>query len=287
MEAVLLKVVLFSSVVVVLTLVTRKLSAGLGGLLAAFPTGQAFSLFFFGLERDVNFAAQSALYNLCGIFAGATIVLVYVRMSRVWHSPFVTAIFSVFAFAVAALLLTLLPVNPVLAVAVPLVGVAILAVFIAQNQYAGTGMQSAPRSSTANMVLTAIFSSFILVTIIEIGSKTSPTLAGLLSAFPATLFPAMFVAHAKMGPQTLYRFARAVPTGQVAMIAFGITVSMAFPVHGIVTGTLIAYGVALAVVLILEGTAYLMRVLLRKIDRTRTSSRKQRISVIPFRFDNP
>jgi hypothetical protein len=52
-----------------LSFVAEKISTRLAGLLSGYPIGTAIILHFYGLEYGAQFAADAAIFNLCGLFA--------------------------------------------------------------------------------------------------------------------------------------------------------------------------------------------------------------------------
>ena len=60
-EIFILKLIVAVAVVIGLSLVAEHSSPRIAGILSGYPTGSAVSLFFFGLEINPEFAANSAL----------------------------------------------------------------------------------------------------------------------------------------------------------------------------------------------------------------------------------
>jgi len=64
-----------------LSFVAEKISARLAGLLSGYPIGTAIILHFYGLEYGAQFAADAAIFNLCGLLASLCFAYTYYRVS--------------------------------------------------------------------------------------------------------------------------------------------------------------------------------------------------------------
>ena len=74
-----------------LSFVAEKVSARLAGLLSGYPIGTAIILHFYGLEYGSQFAADAAIFNLCGLFASQCFAYTYYQASKRTASLVVTS----------------------------------------------------------------------------------------------------------------------------------------------------------------------------------------------------
>ena len=253
----LIKFSLFSLIVIVLTLIAQRANPKLSGVLAAFPTTQAFTLFFYAHDMGPAFAAKSSLYNLAGIMAASLMIVVYYFCASKQMRQLYCVLFSVVTFILSAAIISLLPKTTIGSVSMALTG--IFLIFLSLKLKPTNKLSSSRReSSTVKVISKSFFSSLIVLSIIELGKKLSPELAGVMSAFPATLFPTLCIVHYELGANALKKFVIGVPLGQFAMIAYGLTNFSFVGSLGFVSAMLLAYIAATSAIIILKRPINLM-----------------------------
>jgi uncharacterized membrane protein (GlpM family) len=72
------KIVVSAGLVIAVTAVAERFGPRIGGLAASLPQLAVVSLVFFGLEQGLEFAAESAFWNIAGICATFPFIMGYV-----------------------------------------------------------------------------------------------------------------------------------------------------------------------------------------------------------------
>lgn len=241
---ILLKVFVTMVVVTSLSLVAERVSPRAAGILAGYPAGSAISLFFIGLELGDGFAGTSALYNVLGLTALLCFLFIYYQVSlRVCQ-------FTILAASAAATAGFLAVVSGLNGLHLPVWGgllVTTAAIPLAQRllqAVPNTQIASRVRLGPRVLLFRAALSAAIILTVTGIAHLVGPNLAGLFSAFPATVFPLLLIIHTTYGTRQAHTIIKNVPTGLWSLVLYSLTVSFVYPRFGIYWGTLIAFGVA-------------------------------------------
>lgn len=243
------KVVVSVLAVVLLTVVAEYGSTRLAGLLSGYPLGTAIALFFIGVEHGAQFAADSARYSLPGFAVSLLLVWVYYRMCLATQrlQPWLPAAVSLLAFALAGWWLTDLDIGL-------LAGVGISGVAIALCLYGFLGISnvSLPEHVALKvpvLLLRGLFAAAIVIAVTGVADIIGEAWAGVLSAFPITLFPFLLLMHISHGRAAAFTIIRNYPFGLVSLVLYVLCVNLAYPVLGVVAGTVLGYAVATAYLL--------------------------------------
>lgn len=241
---ILLKIAVTILIVTTLSIVAERVSPRAAGILAGYPAGSAISLFFIGLERGADFGGQSALYNVAGMTALLIFLYTYYRISAqakryAIAAGSASALISFFA-AVALLNAIHLP---------PWAGLVLTCAAILA---AGRLFQRIPNAHIAKRValgprvllFRASLSAGIILLITGAAHWAGPDLAGLFSAFPATVFPLILIIHTTYHTEQAHTVIKNVPTGLWSLILYSLTISVTYPRIGIYWGTLASFAIA-------------------------------------------
>lgn len=246
MNMILLKVIVTVVVVTGLSVVAERVSPRVAGILAGYPAGSAISLFFIGVELGADFAGASAFYNILGVTSLLSFLFIYYQVSRrlrrfqvLMASVFASAGFLVITGGLNALHLP--PWGGLL--------VTVIAIPLFQRLY-----QSIPNAQITTRVrlglrvllFRAALSATIILTVTGVAHLVGPDLAGLFSAFPATVFPLLLIIHTGYGPRQAHTIIKNFPTGLWSLLLYSLTVSLTYPRLGIVWGTVLSFAVATA-----------------------------------------
>ena len=241
---ILAKVLVTIAIVTGLSVIAERVSPRAAGILAGYPAGSAISLFFIGMELGADFAGASAMYNILGLTALLSFLFIYYQASlRICWFP-------VLAASVTAIGGFLVVVSGLNALHLPAWGgllVSAAAIPLFQRLY-----QAIPNAQIANRVrlsprvllFRAALSAVIILTVTGAAHLVGPNLAGLFSAFPATVFPLLLIIHTTYGARQAHTIIKNVPTGLWSLMLYSLTVSFVYPAFGIFWGTLLAFAVA-------------------------------------------
>ena len=241
---ILTKILVSAGVVVGLSLVTEHVSPKVAGILAGYPLGAALSLFFIGIENGRGFAAQGAIYTLGGLSASLVFVYCYFRVSSVVRrfELLISTVVAIAGFLVAARVLSQfdLGVGKAFLITVGSIGLFYylfkqIPNVLVKNRVSFTPAVLAIRASTAALII-------LLIT--GIAKWVGPTWAGILSAFPVTLFPLLILVHMAYGREQVHTIIKNFPLGLGSLIVYVISVRFSYPAIGVGLGTALSIGAA-------------------------------------------
>ena len=106
------------------------------------------------------------------------------------------------------------------------------------------------------LLIRASAATAIVLLITGIAGNVGEAWAGVLSAFPITLFPFLIILHVSYGNGQTHTVIKNFPAGMGSLLVYTATVAIAYPLLGVVLGTLL--GFALATVY-LAGLAMIMK----------------------------
>lgn len=244
------KLILVVVVVLGLSLLAEYLGAKTAGFLSAYPTGTALTMFFYGLEQDATFAAESALYSLAGLLAMQAFLYGYYQAAKA-ASRF--AIAAGIAGAFVAYGITIVPLyylqpSPLTAL---IIGAASIVLFIRLfNEELAHSAPRRVRPSLGILLLRTILVIGIFLGITGLAGWVGSAWAGLLAAFPVTVFPLILIIHASHDKTAALNLIAQVPRGLGSILAYSGTVFLLFPHAGIYWGTLWAFAAATGYILI-------------------------------------
>lgn len=232
-----------------LSFVAEKISVRLAGLLSGYPIGTAIILHFYGLEYGAQFAADAAIFNLCGLLASQCFAYTYYRISQKVTSIAVTSILALSGYLLPAIVVSKINPNRLTALAIAIFATALFCIL-----FRNCSVKKVIASQTWSARLVAgrlIFTATLVLTVTELADIVGTSWAGLFSAFPVALYPLVFLLHREYGPDTVQGILRNFPYGLWSVIAYSLTVSLAYPLYGVIWGTLLGFCVATAVLSIM------------------------------------
>ena len=242
----LLFVKLFVSVILVLTLsaVAEHVSPRAAGLLAGYPAGAVLTLFFIGMDISPEFAANSAVYTMMGLVGTETFVYCYFK-SSLYFKQFTIITSSVLAtigYLIVVWLLQYLNLKPFLAALVPIASIFVFVYFF--RTIKNVTIRERVKLTPGILLLRAFLAGFIILAIIATAKLVGSRWAGLLSAFPSTLFPLILIVHLSYDKTHVHTIIKNFPQGLGSLITYTLCVSIAYPASGIYIGTLISLAAA-------------------------------------------
>ncbi len=240
-EIFILKLFVAVSVVVGLSIIAEHSSPRIAGLLSGYPTGSAISLFFFGLEIDPQFAADSALYNMIGLLAAQVFIYAYYKISSKYGIMF-SSIVAIISYFAAISLLSFLELNRLIAVIVPTASI-VLFLWLFRS-IGNTVVENRPVLNLKIVFLRGLFAAAIILLITGVAKLVGPRWSGLFSAFPTTLFPLILIIHFTYDRKHVHTIIKNVPAGLLSLILYSLSVSLTYPKYGIYWGTVISFAVA-------------------------------------------
>ena len=232
-----------------LSFVAEKISVRLAGLLSGYPIGTAIILHFYGLEYGAQFAADAAIFNLCGLLASQCFAYTYYRVSQKTTSLAVTSALALTGYLLPAFMVSQTNPTRMTALATAIIATTLFCILLRDNR---PKQVAASRAWSARLVAgRLIFTATLVLVVTEFADIVGPGWAGLFSAFPVALYPLVFLLHRENGPETARNVIGNFPYGLWSVIAYSLTVSLLYPLYGVIWGTLIGFAVATAVLAIM------------------------------------
>ena len=238
------KILVSVTFVVGLSLVAEHVSPRVAGILSGYPLGAAISLFFIGYENGREFAAQGALYTLGGLSASLVFVYFYYRVSaRVRrYELLASAVAAIAAFLVAGKVLSQLDLGLGKALLIT-----VTAIFVFSFQFRhieNTMIGKKVRFTPSVLGIRAITAALIILLVTGIAKWVGPNWAGVLAAFPVTLFPLLVLVHVAYGREQVHTIIKNFPYGLGSLIIYVTTVRFSYPVIGVGLGTATSFAAA-------------------------------------------
>lgn len=261
----LIKIAVAVAMVIGLSVLAEKVSTRVAGLLSGYPLGAAISLFFIGYEIDPVFAAHSAIYTVFGLIGTLAFVVCYQLTTRILGGRAGLAaacgstLGGVLGYFGAAALLRFFPAS--LATAVVATSSAILVCIALFRRLENVRIETSLRLRPWVLILRALFAAGVIALITASARLVGPGWAGLLSAFPITMLPFIFIIHVSYRTDHVRAILKNVPKGLGAIVVYGIMVALSYPRFGIWLGTLGGYAAATIYLLALHIPVF------RKADR--------------------
>ncbi len=257
------KILVAVGFVVGLSLIAEHISPKAAGIMAGFPLGAALSLFFIGIENGREFAAQGAIYTLGGLSASMVFVYCYYRISvkvRNWEL-WVSSVAAVIGFLFSAKLLSNLELGLPSAFLIT-AGCVCLFCYLFRNIKNVRVKRRVSFTATVLLVRAIIAALFILI-VTGIAKWVGPNWAGILSAFPVTLFPLLVIVHIAYGREQVHTIIKNFPLGLGSLISYVTTVHFTYPALGVGLGTVCSFVVA--ILYLIAYTTFLNKILVRRV----------------------
>jgi len=240
-EIFILKLIVAVAVVIGLSLVAEHSSPRIAGILSGYPTGSAVSLFFFGLEINPEFAANSAVYNMIGLVAMQAFIYFYYKVSLKFNMV-ISSLLAIAGYFVVIWLLHFIELNKFVAILIPIASIFLFLYLF--RPIKNIKIENKVKLNHKVLIIRALFAASIILLITGIARLVGPTWSGLFSAFPTTLFPLMLIVHFTYDKKHVHTIIKNVPVGIFSLILYSLAVSIVYPLYGIYLGTLISFGVA-------------------------------------------
>lgn len=251
------KIIVAILMVLGLSVLAERVSTRFAGLVSGFPMGAAISLFFIGFEIGPVFAAQSAVYMVLGLTGTLLFVWGYYGTTCFLkgRSGIGPAILSgaggVMLYLAGAVLLRQITVGLGGAAIITIIASILCMTYL--RKLKNITITSPLRLNWKVGWWRAAFAASMVVLVTAAAHLVGPAWSGLLSAFPVTLLPFVMIVHSSYQTEHVWTILKNVPRGLGALVAFGITVSLAFPGYGIWWGTLLGYLSASVYLLVAQG----------------------------------
>lgn len=240
----LVKLTVSIGIVLGLSMIAERLSARMAGLLAGYPLGTALALFFIGLEISPTFAAESAVHTLAGFSATLALCGGYLLGARRDGLPGVLsgAALGLLAWLLVNLVLTQIPFSRLTGTLTTLATIVLFTRLYRRVPDVPAGTRG--RFSWFALALRAGLAATIILVITGLAHVLPPAWAGVMAAFPFTMFPLLVILHLAHGRAPVATVIKYFPAGLGSLLCYTLSVSLTYAHLGLILGTLIGFGIA-------------------------------------------
>jgi hypothetical protein len=242
------------------------------GLALGLPCSTAVALVGCGADSGVDYAVAMSRTSLIGLAGAVALPMAYARaIHRGWrlHWAILIGIAAYLTITLAAGRLLPGEGNACLGIAALAVG---SAVWRAGRMSAdeASDLPEYPGPRRPNPWLRTAVPIACLLASLEIGEAFGPEIAGLMSTFPGVTMTVICLTHLESGPSSAIRMVRALPAGNLGMVAFLAAFRFGCPVFGLAWGTVSGYVAALTILVLVVTFDGLWKPVLARLQLWRT-----------------
>ena len=238
------KFIITSFVVISLSFIAEYVSPKWAGIISGFPTGTAIILYFYALENGLEFAGRSAIYNMVGLIAMQIFIFCYYLSSFITkkYKIILSICCGIIGYVVTVILLSRFSFTIFFAIIIPLISIFLFKMLF--QKIGGTEITVKIKPTWKVILGRAVMAALIISLITGIAGVVGNTWAGLLSAFPTTLFPLLLIIHFSYGEQYAHSIIKYVPDGLVGLLVYSLTIYtiyLNYPQFGLYFGIILAF----------------------------------------------
>ncbi|MAC48079.1 MAG: hypothetical protein CMI12_14715 [Oceanospirillum sp.] len=271
---ILIKVLVSVATVIALSLIAEQVSPRIAGLLSGYPLGTAIALFFIGYEISPEFAAEGAVYTLAGFASTLMLTTGYLfgsrelaRHSAVQHKPnsdmgkdsaqesqagwravIKASLAGIGLFLLSGLVIQQFSLTLITAACLP--ALAILACIWGYRHIPETQVGQRVKMSFSVLMFRALVAAGIVLVITGAAHVVPAATAGVLAAFPISMFPFLVLMHRSYGAAKAHTIIKHYPTGLGSLMVYATSVACFYVSLGLLWGTLLAFALATVYLLI-------------------------------------
>lgn len=251
------KIIVSAGIVVTVTATAERYGPRVGGLAASLPQLAVVSLVFFGLEQGLEFAAETAFWNISGICSTIPFVIGYVAGAAFAPGRRLLSIAAgtlagnmLFVVATATLGAIRLPALTV----VPLAAVLCAGTLWFVRHLPDTAPLQRVGTSVTLLAVRAVLASVAVVVVTSVAHILGPKWSGLVTGYPVNALPVIAVLHFHYGLDVVRAMVKVWPIGVFGICLFNLAAWLTVARLGLTASILLGY-VADLVYLLLVDTA--------------------------------
>ncbi|ALM53868.1 hypothetical protein [Halomonas huangheensis] len=227
-----------------LSVIAERVSTRVAGLLAGYPLGTAIALFFIGLELSPQFAADSAVHTLAGFTATLAFgggYLVGGRRDGLAGIVRGTAL-GLLAWLATSLILTTFDFTRISGTLTTLAAIVLFSWLYRRVPET----RATPRGgfSWSALALRAGLAAGIIFLITGLAHVVPSAWAGVMAAFPVTMYPFLVILHLVQGAAPVATVIKHYPLGLGSLLCYALVVSLTYASLGLWLGTLLGFAAA-------------------------------------------
>ncbi|MCC7047043.1 MAG: hypothetical protein IT562_10055 [Alphaproteobacteria bacterium] len=239
--------ILCSAVLVLgLSAIAERASARVAGIVAGAPQNAVLVYLFVGLDKGVDFVAESAPHGIASFTATIAFVIGYYRASAhsARYSALLGATSGIAAFMAVAAVLAAIPLTVLSGTILSLCAIAFSTWYL--RRVASIRVSNPVRYTPRILLVRGSFAVALVVGVVALAEVLGARWTGLLAGFPATLLPALLIIHLTYGVASAHAIVRNFPLGVGSIILYLLSVPITFPMLGVYGGTAASFCISLA-----------------------------------------
>jgi uncharacterized membrane protein (GlpM family) len=238
--------------ITLLSLIAEKANENISGIIMMFPSTIVLGFFFLGYTTSANNVAAIIPATLIPLGIVIFSSVIYIYCSLLFVKYFKTKVNQIIATIIVSSIIWFILASPFAIfkftnLVIGAVGffVLISLSYIILNIKRPQHVISRPTYNKTQIVFRAIFTGFIIATVVFLGKMLNPFWGGVFTMFPAATFATLMILHFYYEPSQLFYFMKKAPIGSLSLFLYAISVMLFFPKYGIVIGSLFSYCMSL------------------------------------------
>lgn len=237
-----LKLLLVPAFLLLISLAGRRWGPAVAGWLAGLPVLTGPILFLLALENGRAFTAAAATVSLAAVSGAVAFIITYARVCA-RSSPLLSLLAGLCVWLCAALLLTRLPLNNYVALAI-----ALLALVLAPKLFPRISAQVLSAALPKwELPLRMLAGAAITLAVTTLAAAIGPSWSGMFAVFPVITIVLSMFSHRASGAAFTVILLRAMIWGLYALAFFCFALAVLLPQLGVTVSFLGAIAVAIAV----------------------------------------
>lgn len=236
-------------IVIIIMFIAERYGTKTGGILGTLPSTIVIAFVFIALNKDVNFASQSAAVVPAEL--GINIVFLFLFAILAHRSTYIAYAISITVWTLLSALLFIFNMDNIF-VSLAIYAVPLVFTFIVLERVKkilSTGSVSIHYTPT-KIALRGILAG-IVIAIAVLLSNIHPVLSGIFSVFPAILSSTMIISVREHGPDFAAGMAKSMIIGITSVMTYATAIHFLYPTVDIVYGSILAYAISIIVTLII------------------------------------
>lgn len=237
-----LKLFLVPGFLLLISLAGRRWGPEIAGRLAGLPALTGPILFLLALEKGPAFAAAAATVSLSAVFAAVAYIVTYARMCT-RRPPALSLLFGLASWCCAALLLTRLPLTPLVSLLI-----ALLSLAVAPKLFPHIALPLAPTTLPRHeLPLRMLAGAALSFAVTSLAALIGPSWSGMFAVFPLLAIVLSVFSHRASGPAFAATLLRGMILGLYAFTSFCLALALLLRWQGVAISFASATAVAIAV----------------------------------------
>jgi uncharacterized membrane protein (GlpM family) len=236
-------------IVILITMLAERFGTKIGGIAGTLPTTIVIAFLFIALNRGISFATHSVSIAVAEMAINVLFLATFAALSTRSLPTALIGSFSLWTFFTV-----LLYIADFTAILIPIILFAVAVAgclwFLEKHQHVASQPQICMKYTYGKILLRGLLAGFVIAAAVSL-SNLSIALSGILAMFPVIFLSTMLISYLEHGPLFTKALAKSLIFGSPSVVAYGAAIYFLYPLAGILTGTIGAVIISVAVSLVL------------------------------------